>query len=355
MNVRTSLILCLFIGLFTGLLLFPPSVTADEPSSFSVQAAEEDIDDADSIHINIDLHEDGSATWTIAYRYELDDDIDQDAFNNLSDDIEENPNDYLNPFQDRINNTVALASEETNRDMSATQFAISTRVEDDVLRDIGVVEYTYQWNEFATADNGEIRAGDAITGFILDDEMRMLVQWPDQYSLELINPDADDELENGIVWYGDETEFIAEENQPQIVLSEDNLLSTALLIPILIVILAIAGWILYRREELSEASSSTESTSVPTTEPTEQDDEPDWSLLSNEEKVIQLLEQHDGRMKQQKIIEEFDWTDAKTSKVVGSLRDQGEIETVRVGRENVLTLPDTDVLSGGSSSDPSSE
>ncbi|MFC7045278.1 helix-turn-helix transcriptional regulator [Halobacteriaceae archaeon GCM10025711] len=45
-------------------------------------------------------------------------------------------------------------------------------------------------------------------------------------------------------------------------------------------------------------------------------------------------------MKQQEIVEELDWSEAKTSQVVGTLRDDGEIEVFRLGRENVLRLPD---------------
>ncbi len=68
----------------------------------------------------------------------------------------------------------------------------------------------------------------------------------------------------------------------------------------------------------------------------------DDELLSNEERVLRLLERQGGRMKQQEIVEELDWTEAKTSQVVSGLRESGEVETFRLGRENVLTLPDED-------------
>ena len=63
------------------------------------------------------------------------------------------------------------------------------------------------------------------------------------------------------------------------------------------------------------------------------------ALLSSEERVLRLLEDNGGRMKQQQVVQELDWTDAKTSQVVGTLRDDGEIEVFRIGRENVLALP----------------
>ncbi|MFC7232041.1 helix-turn-helix transcriptional regulator [Saliphagus sp. GCM10025308] len=65
-------------------------------------------------------------------------------------------------------------------------------------------------------------------------------------------------------------------------------------------------------------------------------------LLSNEEQVINLLESRGGRMKQQSVVEELDWTDAKTSKVVTGLREEGKLESFRLGRENVLSLPEAE-------------
>jgi len=73
------------------------------------------------------------------------------------------------------------------------------------------------------------------------------------------------------------------------------------------------------------------------------DDTPPAELLSNEEQVLKLLRAEGGRVKQQALATELDWTAAKTSQVIGGLRDDGELETFRIGRENVVTLPDTDL------------
>jgi hypothetical protein len=47
-------------------------------------------------------------------------------------------------------------------------------------------------------------------------------------------------------------------------------------------------------------------------------------------------------MKQQDVVAELGWTEAKTSQVVGGLRDEGDLDSFRLGRENVLTLPESD-------------
>ncbi|PSQ38552.1 hypothetical protein BRD10_03900, partial [Halobacteriales archaeon SW_12_71_31] len=54
-------------------------------------------------------------------------------------------------------------------------------------------------------------------------------------------------------------------------------------------------------------------------------------------------ERRGGRVRQQEIVEALDWTEAKTSQVVSGMREEGTIEGFRLGRENVLTLPDEDL------------
>ena len=67
----------------------------------------------------------------------------------------------------------------------------------------------------------------------------------------------------------------------------------------------------------------------------------DDELLSNSERVTALLEHNDGRMKQQAIASELEWSDAKTSQVIGKMREADDVETFRLGRENVVSLPDS--------------
>jgi len=88
-----------------------------------------------------------------------------------------------------------------------------------------------------------------------------------------------------------------------------------------------------------EAESPAET--EPESEPEQEEIDPE--LLSNEERVLRLLEKNGGRMKQQEVVEELGWTEAKTSQVVTGMREEGEIDAFRLGRENVLTLPDKEI------------
>mgnify|MGYP000238812908 CR=1 FL=1 len=75
---------------------------------------------------------------------------------------------------------------------------------------------------------------------------------------------------------------------------------------------------------------------------------PPWEdeLLSNEERVLALVEHEGGRMKQQEVAQTLDWTDAKTSQVVRKMRDADALDAFRLGRENVLVLPDEELEPG---------
>ena len=55
-----------------------------------------------------------------------------------------------------------------------------------------------------------------------------------------------------------------------------------------------------------------------------------------------LLRDRDGYMKQSEIAETLDWSPSKTSRTVSRLADEDRVEKLRIGRENVVSLPDED-------------
>lgn len=74
----------------------------------------------------------------------------------------------------------------------------------------------------------------------------------------------------------------------------------------------------------------------------EQTEEPDPSLLSDEERVEKLLERRGGRMRQAEIVETTGWSDAKVSQLLSSMVEDDRIKKLRLGRENLISLPDDD-------------
>jgi len=69
----------------------------------------------------------------------------------------------------------------------------------------------------------------------------------------------------------------------------------------------------------------------------------DADLLSDEERVKRLLNRNGGRMKQADIVEETDWSNAKVSQLLSAMEEDGEINKLRIGRENLISFPDEDI------------
>ncbi|ELY92832.1 hypothetical protein C483_06782 [Natrialba hulunbeirensis JCM 10989] len=76
------------------------------------------------------------------------------------------------------------------------------------------------------------------------------------------------------------------------------------------------------------------------TEPADEDIDPE--LLSDEERVQRMLAGNGGRMKQAAIVSETGWSNAKVSQLLSQMDEDGQIEKLRIGRENLITLPEVD-------------
>jgi uncharacterized membrane protein len=61
-------------------------------------------------------------------------------------------------------------------------------------------------------------------------------------------------------------------------------------------------------------------------------------LLTDEDRVLHLLDRHGGRMKQSAIVEETEWSKAKVSRLLSAMDDEDAIEKLSLGRENVISL-----------------
>ncbi len=72
-------------------------------------------------------------------------------------------------------------------------------------------------------------------------------------------------------------------------------------------------------------------------------DEVDPELLSDEERVERLLRENGGRMKQATIVTETGWSNAKVSQLLSAMDEDDRVDKLRIGRENLISLPDEDV------------
>ncbi|WP_232701405.1 helix-turn-helix transcriptional regulator [Halobacterium wangiae] len=331
--------------------------------------------DPDSVSLSASVQDDGDAEWTFTYRTRLTNDNETAAFESLQDDIRTNTSDYVGQFESRITATVDAAENSTGRQMSVENVTVSTRVNSLNEESLGVVTYQFEWHGFAATEENAIAAGDALEGFYLDNETSLTMSWPDGYETAEIDPEGTAPQEDAVQWQGP-LEF--GDGQPSVVVvpsatattettnattttdgGEDDESGGGLLVPALggavaVLLLGGAGWLYWRRETADRdgagpAPSDAEEggTGAATPGGDAGPDQPPSELLSNEERVQQFLESQGGRAKQQAVVEALGWTEAKTSQVVKQMREDDELESFRIGRENVLKLPEADAPGEG--------
>lgn len=66
-----------------------------------------------------------------------------------------------------------------------------------------------------------------------------------------------------------------------------------------------------------------------------------WSLSNLDEEetnIVNLLDSENGEVKQKKFATEFDWSDAKVSRLTTRLEDKNVVEKAMIERENVIRL-----------------
>ncbi|MFB6228715.1 MAG: helix-turn-helix transcriptional regulator [Halobacteriales archaeon] len=412
MSFRSGLV-CVLAVLFltSGIAAGAGSGIAPQPAAPAEiapqPAAPADVE-YDSTLLRIDLQENGTAAWTIEYRVNLDDENATEAFESLQEDIRANRSEFESQFASRMNRTARAAENATGREMTVRNVSVET--DRDEIQRVGIVAYNFTWTNFAVADGDKLRAGDAISGFVLDSGTTLFFTWPDAYRNVDNIPNADEKSDGSATWFG-RTTFANDE--PRLVLERGTGTSgngdtptptgdgppgdgtttvppetqtrsvthygtrspgdgTTTVPPekgeldlpllgigaVVLLSLAAAAWYVWRREagpgfggdagDGTDGDATGGETAVAGDEDGEPSDgaggevaaDPPEELLSNEERVLRLLGDNGGRMKQQQVVQELDWTDAKTSQVVGNLREDGEVDVFRIGRENVLALPD---------------
>lgn len=369
-SIATAVIVLLLV-----LSLPLASTGAASPDSvFGVQSV-----DPDQVILRVDLQPNGDAEWRIEYRVRLETENETQAFEDLQADVEENESAYLSDFTERIGGTVNTAENSTGREMAAENFDVSTRITQ-LPQEYGVLTYTFTWTNFAQTDGDEIVAGDALAGFFLDSETTLTIGWPDDYREASVSPEPSERQQNAVVWRGP-LDFGSSEPRVTAEPGDSSGTTNGGTDPadeagwfglgtiggglVVLLVLGAAGLLYMRRNGridggLPGAVSSPDTSSDGGTagagaagagagaaaggasgkDASQQ--EPPSELLSNEERVVKFLEQEGGRAKQQEIVDGLGWTDAKTSQVLSGMASDDQIEKFRIGRENVVKLPDDD-------------
>ena len=346
----------------------PAVATADRPALGGPSVAR--IADPTVTELYIAPDPDGSARWTVSVRYNLSTDADRAAFDDYGREFEAGDA-TVGLDADFFRTLAAEASRETGREMSIR----NTNRNATVRNGTGVLRLSFRWTNFVTDTDAGFMIRDSV--LMPDDRtwlasigptQRLAIETPEGYQVT----DTRFGLDNGSVVVEGPHQFreplsisyqrtAVEEPEPTPI--PWSLIAGALLLG---AVLAAVAYVRLRGDESAPRSGGAvpeppddgddDDGSVPETDeaatagdddrpdPDEGDDtddaDVDLALLSDEERVEHLLDRNGGRMKQARIVKETGWSDAKVSQLLSTMADDGRVEKLRLGRENLISLPD---------------
>ncbi|WP_434520794.1 helix-turn-helix transcriptional regulator [Halorubrum sp. AS12] len=339
----------------------------------------------DNTITRIDLAADGSATWEITLRTRLENDSDVTEYERFQERFRANTSRYLDPFAERMSGVVAAANGSSDREMRATDFEAETGIQE-VPRRWGVVSFRFTWTGFAAVDGDAVVVGDVFAGgFFIDDDDALAVSAPDGYAVESVAPEPDDAGDGTVEWRGRE-DF--DDGRPSLRAAPtttgdgggegeddggegagggadaggtENVVPLAALGALLVAAIGLGAYAVRSgrldRDGPKAADESLAGEPGPGGDAGRTDDDAspnggssadaastdernavDPELLTDEDRIRRALRERGGRMKQSEVVEAFGWSKSKTSRVLSRMADNGEVEKLRIGRENVIDL-----------------
>ena len=343
--------------------------------------------EADRTSFRVTVYENGSAEWRFRYERSLNE-SERTDFEAFAEEFNENETELFANFRKRARWLADNGSEATGREMSAANFRRDARTEglDPQSQDLGVVEMSFRWDGFANVTSDGVVAGDVFEGglYIGPNQKLVFVAGPNLSFVEA-QPAGDDRVISGdtladsdaVTWTGEKS---FTDQRPRVVIdgtgqgpagtptptasptgteagSESGWLLPA---GVLLVVAALGagGAVAYRSgalggtEEGGPGASAEAGPDDGATGAAETTETPvgvtEEELLSDEERVVNLLEENGGRMKQVDIVKATDWSKSKVSMLLSDMEEEDRISKLRVGRENIVSLAGQEPDAAGS-------
>ena len=313
--------------------------------------------DFDNENFEVTVHEDGDATWTFRYEKRLDDQEEVDAFQEFAEEFEESETDLSEQFETQAQALTETGSDRTDREMDATDFERSADVEEQLNNQIGYVEMSFTWAEFATVDDATVTVGDVFErGLYLGSGQTFVLEAGDGLSFQTVDPEGSAQYAAATLAEADSVYWTGERNfldgQPHAVFeiegaggpetagNGDSPLPWFTITGALLVVILLGGAFAWYRSSGDEAGDepATMTETPPRADQPEPEPIPDEDLLTDEDRVVNLIRENGGRMKQVHIVEETGWSKSKVSMLLSDMEEEGAISKLRVGRENIISL-----------------
>ncbi len=331
-----------------------------QPNTDGMSTLTTGVHDTPSTEFVINLQSNRDADWVVTVEYELETESQREAFSTVAAEFEDGTAPQGGLSVDLYENIAGFASEETGREMAIEDVDRTSSLDGNT----GTLRLSFTWSQFLEEDGERLVFNDALQTpqegtwlTSLSENQELRITTPRGYAITSANVGFTD---NTVTIEGphtfDQDEHVRITLEPSAFAGTTwELLGAAAVVGAAI----IGGALLLRRRDTEQAAPTTTPTDSETTaatpEPADPEtppaDEPvdppeDLSLLADDERVLRLLEDNGGRMRQADIVSETDWSDAKVSQLLSSMADDDRITKLRIGRENLISLPDVDALDG---------
>ncbi|WP_266079266.1 helix-turn-helix transcriptional regulator [Haladaptatus caseinilyticus] len=317
---------------------------------------------ANGTTIRITPQPDGDARWNVSMVFTTQNENETAAFKELGRDFE-NSGGAIGPSKDVFIRIARKVESETGREMKI----LDSERKYTPGNTTHTLSLTFVWTNFTQVKGDKIILGDA---FLLDDgtstwlgsltaDQRLIIEGPTGYRIQnspnFGHSNATITIE-GPKALNTDTERIdvtytkTGGNGPKSILSATNVF----LLLLVVSTGAVGVYVLMQRREDKSvddprqeppvAAEEADSASAIGDGSASENDEPNVELLSDEERVEHLLKRNGGRMKQAKIVTETNWSNAKVSQLLSAMDKENRVDKLRIGRENLITLPDEDIV-----------
>jgi len=346
-----------------------------DPAQAQLELAQ--VEQANETQFRITVFENGDARWTVEYRQRITDEAEIEDFRQFAERFNTQETETFTNFQRRSDRLTQDGSEVTDRQMNATNFGRNARYSE-ISRN-GIIEMSFRWVGFAEQRSNQLIVSDVFDGgFVILADQRLRIERGENLSFDSVSPEPEQvdstagsnpgewvewsgyrEFEGGEI----DVRFSSSDvtaTDPNSDSDDDNADDgntgndeSEMMLPIMLLLLVLLGaggtavW--YTMSRSSGESPAPESTSQADAGVTGADESSETGqLLSDEDRVLRLLEENGGRMRQVSIVEETEWSKSKVSMLLSEMEDEGAISKLRVGRENIISLAGEEPEAAGS-------
>jgi uncharacterized membrane protein len=267
----------------------------------------------DHIEYNINLNINGTATWKI---------IQVTDINSTTDSLEK--------FQQRILTAINEARESTSRNMALDFTSLELKTDMHWETSSQTIEYIFRWENFSILKDGKIVFGDALSSNLFSafyGNGELYVTYPPKYSISSLSarPDEQNNSTQTLHWYRTQ-DF---PTTPFITLTENSDFNN---LPLTILVAAFSGagafaFGFFVFSNRRQRKRNTTQVTAPTP----------WKDTQNsEEKILQLLKQSGGSVKQSEICTELKFSRTKTSLLLAEMEKNNHVKRDKKGKNKIV-------------------